>query len=127
MLEVFMPSVTFFSIPIDDSERAREFYRSVFGWKFKLGWEYDTPDGRTAYWDIDPGDGDVAGGMTAREYDGQPIGIGIEVENLDGYLERIERGGGKVIVPKGLIPGRAWFALCQDTEENNFVVYENAS
>jgi predicted enzyme related to lactoylglutathione lyase len=122
-----MPSVTFFSVPVDSIERARAFYEAVFGWKFKLGWEYETPDGRESYWDIDPGNGGIAGGMTRREFEGQPIGVGIEVKSVDDYLARVERGGGKIVVPKGMIPGRVWFAVCKDTEGNIFVLYEKAS
>jgi predicted enzyme related to lactoylglutathione lyase len=120
-----MASVKFFSVPADDNERARKFYESVFGWRFHLGWEYETPQGRQAYWNIETGGGGIAGGMTRREFNGQPIGIGVEVEDIDRYLARVEHEGGRVAAPKGMIPGRAWFALCEDTEGNAFVVYQN--
>jgi len=118
-----MPTINFFSIPADDSDRARKFYEDVFGWKFSLGWEYEVPTGLEKYWDI--ATQGIAGGLTRREYPGQPIGVGVQVDDLEKYLGRFEVAGGKIIVPRTLIPNRAWFSLCQDTEGNSFVIYQN--
>ena len=96
-----MPSIAFFSIPADNYTRARHFYEEVFGWKFTLGWEYDAPTGHEQYWEV--ATGGVPAGLTRREYSEQPIGVGIQVEDLDDYISRLEAAGGKVIVPKNLI------------------------
>jgi predicted enzyme related to lactoylglutathione lyase len=47
-----MPRVNHFAIPADVPDRAINFYRDVFGWQFKVGWEYDTPRGREKYWRV---------------------------------------------------------------------------
>ena len=119
-----MPSVSSFSIPVDDYERARRFYEGVFGWVFQKAWEYDGPQGRESYFEIhsEPR-GTVSGGMTAREYAGQGIGVGIEVPDLEGYLSFVRQHGGRVIIERSEIPGRVVFAVCQDTEANTFVIY----
>ena len=62
--------------------------------------------------------------MTAREFPGQPIGVGIEVESVDDVIAAVEKNGGNVIMGKQQIPQRAWFALCQDSEGNSFIAYQ---
>jgi predicted enzyme related to lactoylglutathione lyase len=122
-----MPGVNHFAIPADVPERAITFYQSVFGWRFELGWEYDTPQGREKYWHITTGDAAVSGiggGLTRREYPGQPISIGIEVLAVDNCTDLVEKSGGKTIVGKVAIPGVAWFALCQDSEGNSFAIFQ---
>jgi predicted enzyme related to lactoylglutathione lyase len=119
------PRVNYFTIPADVPDRAIEFYRPVFGWTFEVGWEYDTPLGREKYWHAISADGGTAGingGLTRREYPGQPISAGIEVPAADPCLELVEKCGGKVIVPKVALPGAAWFAVCQDSEGNSFAI-----
>ena len=66
----------------------------------------------------------IEGGLTRREFPGQPIGIGIEVEAMDEFLTRIEAHGGKVLVGKTALPNMVWFGVCQDSEGNTFVIYE---
>ena len=55
-----MPRVNFFAIPTDVPERAIAFYQQVFGWRFEVGWEYDTPQGREKYWHVIASDGSPA-------------------------------------------------------------------
>src|SRR5215471_14452485 len=45
-----MPRVNYFAIAADVPERAITFYQEVFGWRFEVGWEYDTPQGHEKYW-----------------------------------------------------------------------------
>ena len=93
-----MPRVNHFAIPADVPERAITFYQEVFGWRFEVGWEYDTPQGREKYWRVITGDGDsggINGGLTRREYPGQPISVGIEVPAVDACTDLVERCGGK--------------------------------
>lgn len=123
-----MPRVNTFSIPADDPERAVSFYREVFGWKFEVGWEYDTPNGRERFWTIATGatgEPGIDGGLTRREFPGQPIGVGIEVVSVDATLARVTEHGGTVIVPKVPLPKVGYFGVCKDSEENTFVVYES--
>ena len=122
-----MPRVSHFAIPADVPDRAIDFYREVFGWQFEVGWEYDTPQGREKYWHVRTGDGaggGIDGGLTRREYPGQPISVGIEVPAVDACTALVERCGGKTVVGKVALPGVAWFALCQDSEGNSFAVFQ---
>lgn len=119
--------MNFFAIPADEPERAIGFYEAVLGWKFEVGWEYDTPQGREKYWHVHTENGNEAGingGLTRREFPGQPIVVGVEVRDLDERLERVGQEGGKVIVPKVPLPQGGWFAVCQDSEGNTFTMVE---
>jgi predicted enzyme related to lactoylglutathione lyase len=118
-----MNRVNYFAIPADAPERAMNFYQQVFGWQFRVGWEYDTPQGREKYWHVLTGEGTgIDGGMTRREYPGQPISVAIEVAGVDACTNLVEKCGGKTLVPRVAIPGVAWFAVCQDSEGNTFAI-----
>jgi predicted enzyme related to lactoylglutathione lyase len=125
-----MPRVKHFAIPADQPERAIGFYESVLGWKFEIAWEYDTPQGREKFWRIRTGDGSesgIDGGLTRKEYSGQPITVGVEVEDIDARLALVTQHGGKIIVPKVPLPDGSRFALIQDSEENTFALTESAA
>ena len=122
-----MARLNHFAIPADVPDRAIRFYHEVFGWQFELGWEYDTPQGREKYWHVTPGDGastGINGGLTRREYPGQPISVGIEVPAIDACTCLVEKCGGKVLVRKVALPGVVWFAMCQDSEGNTFAIFQ---
>ena len=94
-----MPRVNHFAIPADIPERAITFDEQVFGWRFEVGWEYD--QGREKYWRVITGDGEsggIDGGLTRREYPGQPISVGIEVPAVDACTHLVETCGGKTLV-----------------------------
>ena len=122
-----MPRVNHFAIPADEPERAIHFYEGVFGWQFQVGWEYNTPQGPEKYWHVrtensnEPG---INGGLTRREFPGQPISVGVEVEDLEERLGRVEQHGGKIIVSKVPLPQVGWFAVCQDSEGNTFALIQ---
>jgi predicted enzyme related to lactoylglutathione lyase len=89
-----MPRVNYFAIPADVPDRAISFYREVFGWRFDVGWEYDTPQGKETYWHVITGDGGspgINGGLTRRESPGQPISVGIEVPAVDACTALVEK------------------------------------
>jgi predicted enzyme related to lactoylglutathione lyase len=66
----------------------------------------------------------INGGLTRREYPGQPISVGIEVPAVDACTTLVEKAGGKILVPKVALPGVAWFAVCQDSEGNTFAIFQ---
>jgi predicted enzyme related to lactoylglutathione lyase len=122
-----MPRINHFAIPADAPDRAIAFYQDVFGWRFEIGWEYDTPQGKEKYWKIfTGGDGSagIDGGLQRREYPGQQISVSLEVPEVDACTKLVEKCGGKTIVGKVGLPGVAWFAVCQDSEGNNFGIYQ---
>ena len=118
-----MPTIVHFEIPADDLDRARQFYGELFGWKI------EKVPGPMEYWLItttdEKGERAVEGGMMARQAPGQPITNYIGVPSLDEYAAKIDQMGGRVVVPKTAVPGFGYFAVCLDTENNTFAIWEN--
>ena len=114
-----MPTVMHFEIPADNVERAKLFYSKLFGWEIK-----EIP--RTDYWIITTrGEKQVGGGMMKRQNPGQTIVNYIDVASVDTYAAEIEKLGGKLIFPKTAIPEMGYFAICLDTENNAFGIWED--
>jgi uncharacterized protein len=117
------PTIVHFEIPADDVERARKFYSTLFGWKI------EKPEGEMDYWMISTtGDNDVksslGGGMMKRKDPHQPNLNYIGVPSIDEYSKKVNVLGGKVVIPKTEIPDYGFFAVCSDTENNAFALWE---
>jgi len=114
-------NIVWFEIPADNVERARKFYRAMFGWKIAKfpGMEY---------WHIDTGGADASpdGGMMARKDPRQQITNYVFVESVSKAAAKVKKLGGKVCMPKTAVPGMGFFAICMDTEKNVFAVWESS-
>lgn len=110
-------------------ERARKFYTDLFGWKIE---KMDDPSNTMEYWFIntsnDKDNKGVGGGMMKRQ-DPQQQGVTnyIDVDSVEEYSAKIEKLGGKIIVPKMAVVGMGYFAVCLDTENNKFGIWETSS
>ena len=114
-----MPTIVHFEIPADDPGRASKFYTDLFGWQFK---HEPTMD----YWMITTsGEPKVDGGMMKRQHPQAPITNYIDVPNIDEYIGKVKKLGGKVVVGKMAVPGMGWFAQCLDTENNFFALWQS--
>src|ERR1700722_8681418 len=113
-------NIVWFEIPADKPERAQKFYGSLFGWKIKAF------PGMTNYWHIDTGGGDDTpdGGMMARKHPGQAITNYSNVPSVTKAKAKVKKLGGDVCVPKTAVPEMGFFAICTDTENNTFAVWE---
>ena len=117
-----MPRPIHFDLTVDNPQRAMEFYKSVFGWKFQK-W-----DGPLEYWMATTGDEKepgINGGISKKGESGMPNMNTIAVASVDQYSKMITDNGGKVLMPKSPIPGIGWFANCQDTEGNIFGIMQS--
>ena len=118
-----MSTIVHFEIPADELERAKKFYAELFSWKIE---KYP---GSMEYWMItttnEKGEKAIDGGMMKRQNPQQPITAYIDVPSIDEYAGKVEKLGGKVIVPKTAIPDVGYFAVCLDTENNSFAIWEN--
>ena len=113
-------SIVWFEIPADNPERAQKFYGTLFGWKIEKF------PGMMDYWHIDTGGSDDTpdGGMLPRKHAQQPITNYINVESVSKFVAKVEKLGGKVMKPKTAVPHMGYFAICQDTEDNEFALWE---
>ena len=111
--------MTHFAIHIDDMDRAKHFYETVFDWGFA---SYGPPDflqikaDRTEH-------GELIGALQSRKY--SPVSekiIGLEctigVQDIDDIIGRVELEGGQILMPKTAIPYVGWITKFLDTEGN---------
>lgn len=113
-----MATIVHFEIPADNVERANKFYGSLFGWKAEKVQGMEYLGFRT-------GD-DAIGGIMKRQMPDQQITNYFGIDSVDKHAKKIQELGGKVKVPKTDVPGFGWFAICTDTENNTFAVWENS-
>jgi len=113
-------SICWFNVPADDIKRAQKFYSGLFGWKIKSFL------GMKDMMEIDTGGADASpnGGLTERKAGEQAILNYISVESVDKFAAKIEKLGGKICVPKTAVPNMGYFAICQDTENNGFGLWQ---
>ncbi len=115
MMEARNP-ISFFEIPAKDFERAKGFYESVIGSPLEI---MDTGEHRFGFFPkgeqlggaIVEGDGYIPGQIGTLIY---LNGSG----DFDGMLDRIEQGGGKVIMPRTSIGEFGFIARFIDCEGN---------
>ena len=117
-----MPTIVHFDISADDTEGAKKFYEELFDWKI------EPLPGPEAYYFIETtgldGQTGVGGGMARRNKPEDKIINFVGVESIDEYVAKVEKLGGKVIEPKRPVPGWGYLAVCLDTENNLFGLWE---
>ncbi len=114
------PSIVWFEIPADNVERAKKFYSALLGWKIKKF------PGPMEYWHIDTGGGNDTpdGGLMKRQHAQHAITNYVAVPSVDKFAAKLQKLGGKICMPKTAVPKMGYFAVCQDTENNTFALWE---
>lgn len=135
-----MNRVVHFEIHAEDPEKLATFYRGVFGWEVR---KWDAPGAGFEYWIIMtapenykdeskwPG---INGGMVKRQgpkpQGGEPVNAfvcSLTVESVDDTIEKVEKAGGSIALPKMEIPGVGWLAYCKDPEGTIFGIMQDTS
>jgi predicted enzyme related to lactoylglutathione lyase len=121
--------VVHFEVPYDDGDRARRFYKDVFGWQLQEmpGMDYTIvmsgPSG-----DAGPTEsGFINGGMLSREMSATsgPV-IVVDVESIDATLEKIGALGGSTVTAKVPVGDMGFAAYFKDPEGNVIGLWETA-
>jgi len=127
-----MDKVVHFEIPVDDRDRAKEFYSSIFDWDLEDsdigGGNIYTMAGTVATdAKMQPQEaGAINGGLMDRTADMSVPVITIGVGSIDDSLKKIEAGGGSTITPRTPIPNMGAFAYFKDSEGNVMGLWETA-
>ena len=119
-----MSTNIYFEIQADDLDRAENFYKTIFNWKFK-----PVPGLPVEYRSID--DGGTGGGLLERPAKTPPKECGtnaftcsFEVKDFDETSNTIEKLNGIVALPKFAVPGKCWQGYFLDTERNVFGIFQ---
>ncbi|HEY6083807.1 MAG TPA: VOC family protein [Nitrospira sp.] len=112
--------IVWFEIPADDAERAKKFYGSLFGWNIEKF------PGMDDYWHIQTGGTDRSGdgGLMTRKHPDQPITNYVSVASVEESSAKVKELGGTVCKSKTAVPKMGYFAICRDTEGNEFALWE---
>jgi predicted enzyme related to lactoylglutathione lyase len=115
-------SIVWFEIPADDLNRAKKFYKALFGWKINSFPGAAMPD----YEHIDTGGADASpdGGLMKRMHPTHTITNYVLVPSVDKHMAKVKKLGGGICKPKTAVPGMGYFAICNDTENNTFAIWE---
>ncbi|MBI3849147.1 MAG: VOC family protein [Verrucomicrobia bacterium] len=113
-------NIVWFEIPADDIQRAKKFYNTLFGWKI------NPFPGMPDYQHIDTGGADASpdGGLMKRMHQAHTITNYILVPSVTKFMARVEKLGGRIYRPKTAVPQMGYFAICRDTENNEFAIWE---
>jgi len=118
-----MPRIVHFEQAYDDPEGAVKFYASVFDWKVE-SWE----GGEQPYWLVTTGPDTelpgINGGFMKKAPDMQNVTNTISVDNIDSYVEKIKQAGGKLVMPKSVIPKMGYQAYCIDPGGIGFGLFQ---
>lgn len=122
-----MDPVSHFEIPASDPDRAAEFYKKTFGWQVQALPEMN-------YWMVftTPSDpetgpkepGAINGGIWKGDRNDKPI-IVVSVKDLDAYLKKVQKAGGKVVLEKTTVGDMGLYARFQDPEGNVLGLWQN--
>ena len=115
--------IVWFEIPADNPERAKAFYGNLFGWKI------NPFPGTSDYSHIDTGGADDTpdGALKRRKHAQEPVVNYVGVDSVDKFADKIAKLGGKICMAKTAVPQMGYFAICQDTEGNEFALWEKNS
>lgn len=119
--------INWFNLPSSDFDRAIKFYSSVLEIEML---RMPSPDGFENAFFSNPQEGGVSGGIGSNPQQ-KPSTEGATIYfdvngRIDGVLDRVEKHGGQVIMPKTNIGEFGNIALVMDTE-GNLVGFHSAS
>lgn len=117
-------SLNWFEIPVNDIERSKTFYESVFKIKMEI---FEMPGTTMAFFPMSPGSG-KANGAIAKSDSHKPSMEGVIVylnanPNMDDTLARVEAAGGKILLAKTNIGENGNMAFIMDTEGNKIGIH----
>jgi uncharacterized protein len=121
--------VVHFEIPFDDGDRARGFYKDLFGWQLQ-----EMPEMKYTMVTSGPsGDqgptesGYINGGMLPREQAATsgPVLV-VDVDSIEATLERVGGMGGSTVVGKTPVGDMGFAAYFTDPEGNVVGLWETA-
>ncbi len=120
-------AVNYFEIAVADIKRATKFYETIFGISLRSG---DWNGMKMAMFPTDGSNGTVSGSLVQSEmHKPSPAGTVIYLNanpDLQLVLNRVEKAGGKITMPKTLIDKQiGYMGLFMDTEGNTLALHSN--
>jgi predicted enzyme related to lactoylglutathione lyase len=104
-------------IPAGDTGKAREFWGGLFGWEFQ-----EFPGGPTEYHMTQLSES-TGGAVYGADGDKRGTRVYFDVDDINAGRSRVSELGGDAgeAMP---VPAMGWFAICTDTEGNEFGLWQ---
>ena len=121
--------VVHFEVPFDDADRAREFYREVFGWQIQPMPEMDynmVSTGPVSDQGMPSEPGYIGGGMMQRQAPYTSPVLTLEVDDIDATIVAVEKQGGAAVGEKMAVGDMGFAAYFTDSEGNVMGLWQNA-
>ncbi|PKA99487.1 hypothetical protein B0O79_3199 [Flavobacteriaceae bacterium MAR_2009_75] len=117
-------AINWFEIPVKNFERAKSFYATVLAVEIN---EIPMPESKYGVFPYDS-DNNKVGGAIMQMNGAEPSAEGVTVylnggDNLATPLARVEKAGGKVLIPKTDIGENGYMAHFLDTEGNKIAFH----
>lgn len=128
-----MDPVVHFELPVDNLDKARDFYGKIFGWKLQ---DWPMPDGSTyvgvhttpineeTRQPIKPGA--INGGIMEKNAKVSAPVFAIHVQSIDERIKQVEAAGGSVVMPKVDMMGMGYYCYFKDPAGNVVGLWEDA-
>jgi uncharacterized protein len=128
-----MANIAYFEVPADDVDRAKHFYHTLLGWKIEPTKNPEPAMASLQYQDVITGEQESTpmggtlnmGGMYKRQM-AEPIINYVMVDDIDSKIAKVEKLGGKIVVPKREIQSVGTIVIIQDTEGNAIGLWKPA-
>jgi uncharacterized protein len=111
-----MAKIVHFELPAQDTARATQFWGSLFGLQFK------TYEGPVEY-HMFQNDDQTGGGIFPQQQGEKGLITYFNVDDIDSARQKVQELGGKA-EDKEPIPGMGWYARAEDTEGNEFSLWQ---
>lgn len=107
-------------IPARDPESLGKFYGSVFDWKLEK--QPGPREAWVAWLTGEPTGGTV--GIHRKEQPNDSPATFFVVDSIADFTKKVEQLGGRLLVPRDVVPGQGYFAVAMDPEGNPFGGWE---
>jgi predicted enzyme related to lactoylglutathione lyase len=119
-------ALNWFEIPATDISRAKKFYEAIFEIIMQ---EMEMPNMKYAMFPVDAMKGKIGGGLAQSPMHNPGVTGSIVYLNanpdLQKVLDRIEKAGGKITMPKTSIGQNGFMAFFTDSEGNSIGLHSN--
>jgi uncharacterized protein len=112
-----MAKIVHFEVPAKDTGRATQFWGSLFDVQFQT---FEEP---TEY-HMFQNDDQTGGGIYPQQQGETGLITYFNVDDIDSARQKVQELGGKA-EDKHSIPGMGWFARAEDTEGNEFSLWQS--
>jgi uncharacterized protein len=113
--------IAHYEIPARNLAKLSKFYTNVVGWKFK-----DSGMPGMTYLLISTNSSSKlpSAGMYKKSGLRTPTTY-VAVKDIDASTKKLQKNGGKVVVPKQAVPGMGWSLVARDPEGNWIGLFQN--